>query len=130
MQKVILVLAALCAVPGIGYANTSSCGAEIQRGIASWYGPGFEGQLTATHEVFDSSEMSAAHPSLPFGTLVKVTNMRNAKSVMVRINDRGGFGKRRVIDLSEAAAGQIGMLSDGVAPVAIYRCDQRIASTR
>lgn len=130
MQKIILVLAALCAVPGIGYANTGSCGPEIERGIASWYGPGFSGGLTTSHEIYDPASFSAAHPSLPFGTLVKVTNMRNARSVTVRINDRGAFGKNRVIDLSAAAAAQLGMISDGVAPVAIYQCEQKMAATK
>lgn len=95
---------------------------EIERGVASWYGPGFEGSRTMSEEAFDPQSLSAAHPSLPFGTIVKVTNMRNRKSVVVRVNDRGAFGHQRVIDLSQGAARQIGMIDSGTAPVTIYKC--------
>ena len=99
-----------------------TCTEEIQRGIASWYGPGFEGSLTQSEEVFNPGQLSAAHPDLPFGTVVKVTNLRNYRSVNVRINDRGAFGHVRAIDVSESAANELGMIQDGLAPVAIYRC--------
>lgn len=98
------------------------CGEEIERGVASWYGPGFEGSKTKNEEVFDPASLSAAHPDLPFGTLVKVMNMRNYKSVMVRVNDRGAFSKERVIDVSQGAAQKIGMIDAGTAPVAIFKC--------
>lgn len=91
--------------------------------MASWYGPGFEGALTKSEERFDPAALSAAHPDLPFGTLVKVTNMRNHKSVVVRVNDRGAFGHERVIDLSESAARQIDMVNAGTAPVSIFKCN-------
>jgi rare lipoprotein A len=100
-----------------------TCTEEIERGIASWYGPGFEGSLTKSEEVFNPAQLSAAHPDLPFGTVVKVTNLRNYLSVNVRINDRGGFGHERAIDVSESAATKLGMLDDGLAPVAIFRCN-------
>lgn len=100
----------------------TTCTEEIERGVASWYGPNFSGALTQSEEPFDPSLMSAAHPNLPFGTVVKVTNMRNSRSVWVRINDRGGFGSERAIDLSEGAAEQIGMIDSGTAPVAIFKC--------
>ena len=106
------------------YANPHACSEEIQRGVASWYGPGFEGAKTQNEEIFDPASLSAAHPTLPFGTIVKVTNMRNHKSVTVRVNDRGGFAKERVIDLSQQAAYEIGMVNSGTAPVAIFRCNQ------
>lgn len=99
-----------------------NCTEEIQRGEASWYGPGFEGSLTKSEEVFDPNTLSAAHPSLPFGTILKVVNLRNHKNVVVRVNDRGGFGKARVIDISRAAAVQLDMLNSGTAAVALYRC--------
>ncbi len=84
-------------------ASPSSCSEEIQRGVASWYGPGFEGALTKSEEPFDPAALSAAHPDLPFGTKLKVTNMRNNRSVYVRVNDRGAFGKERVIDCGNRA---------------------------
>lgn len=99
-----------------------TCSQEIGRGVASWYGPGFEGALTKSEDVFNPAQFSAAHQSLPFGTIVKVFNLRNGRDVIVKINDRGAFGKNRVIDLSEAAASEIGMINDGVTAVSLYRC--------
>lgn len=80
-------------------------------GLAVWYGPGFHGRRTASGEVYDMHALTAAHPSLPFGTRVWVTNLKNGKSVVVRINDRGPFGGRYIIDLSYAAAKAIGAFS-------------------
>lgn len=88
-------------------------------GLASWYGPGFHGAQTASGEYFNQNDMTAAHRTLPFGTKVRVTNVNNGRSVVVRINDRGPFSGGRVIDLSAAAAQAIGMISSGVAPVQI-----------
>ncbi len=86
-------------------------------GIASWYGEVLDGHTTASGEIFHKEMLTACHPTLPFGTLVRVINLRNRKSVVVRINDRGVLFPERVIDLSSAAAMQIGMLRTGVAPV-------------
>jgi rare lipoprotein A len=86
-------------------------------GNASWYGPGFDGRLTANGETYDQQEMTAAHPDLEFGTKVKVTNLQNGRTVIVRINDRGPFIRNRIIDLSAAAARALNMMSSGVAPV-------------
>jgi rare lipoprotein A len=86
-------------------------------GMASWYGPGFDGNYSASGEIFNASDLTAAHPSLPFGTLVRVVNMDNGQSVVVRINDRGPYAHGRVIDVSTAAANMIGLISSGVAPV-------------
>ncbi|GGM94283.1 hypothetical protein GCM10007092_04440 [Thermus composti] len=83
----------------------------LQEGLAVWYGPGFHGKRTASGEVYDQHALTAAHPSLPFGTRVRVTNLQNSKSVVVRINDRGPFGGKYIIDLSYAAAKAIGALS-------------------
>jgi hypothetical protein len=91
----------------------------FQQGIASWYGPGFDGAYTASGEVFDQYAMTAAHPSLPFGTRVMVTNLDSGRSVLVRITDRGPFTGGRVIDLSLGAAESIGMIGSGVADVQI-----------
>jgi rare lipoprotein A len=86
-------------------------------GWASWYGPGFDGNYSASGEVFNQNALTAAHRTLPFGTQVRVTNMDNGLSVVVRINDRGPFHGDRVIDLSTAAAEAIGLVQSGVAPV-------------
>lgn len=91
----------------------------VDRGVASFYGSEFEGRPTANGEIFDPTEMTAAHPSLPFGTQIQVTNRRNGKSVIVRVNDRGPFTGGRVIDLSKAAAREIGMVNSGTAPVVV-----------
>lgn len=88
-------------------------GADLQRGIASWYGPGFHGRKTANGERFDMGELTAAHKTLPFGTRVLVHNPRNGKKVVVRINDRGPYVPGRVIDLSQAAATALGMKGRG-----------------
>lgn len=88
-------------------------------GQASWYGPGFHGNLTANGEVYNQDAMTAAHPSLSFGTKVRVTNLNNGRSVIVRINDRGPYAGGRVIDLSAAAARSLNMINTGVAPVEV-----------
>jgi rare lipoprotein A len=88
-------------------------------GYASWYGPGFEGGYTANGEAFRPEGLTAAHRSLPFGTQVRVTNMDNGASVVVRITDRGPFTPDRVIDLSTGAARVIGLIQSGVAPVSL-----------
>ena len=99
---------------GVEIANQA-----IYSGQASWYGPGFDGRRTANGEVYNSNLLTAAHRSLPFGTKVRVTNMNNGRSVVVRINDRGPFSKGRIIDLSAGAARTINMINSGVAPVKV-----------
>ncbi len=86
-------------------------------GYASWYGGKFQGQLTANGEVFDTARLTAAHKTLPFGTIVEVTHLGNGRTVEVRINDRGPFVEGRVIDLSRAGADALDMTGEGVAPV-------------
>ena len=88
-------------------------------GKASWYGPGLNGNHTASGEIFDMYGMSAAHKKLPFGSIVIVTNQNNNKSVVVRINDRGPFIKGRIIDLSYGAAYLLDMINAGVVPVTV-----------
>ena len=88
-------------------------------GNASWYGPDFHGKLTSNGETYNMYDMTAAHKTLPMNTIVKVTNKRNGKSVVVRINDRGPFIATRIIDLSKTAAGKIDMIGAGTAPVMI-----------
>ncbi len=88
-----------------------------QNGIASWYGPGFHGRKTASTEIYNMHELTAAHNILPLNTLVKITNLENQREVVVRINDRGPFVGDRIVDLSLAAAQEIGMTKNGTAPV-------------
>jgi len=90
-----------------------------EQGVASWYGPGFHGKRTASGEVYDMDDMTAAHKRLPFGTRVRVHNRDNGRETVVRINDRGPFVDGRIIDLSRAAAREIGMLGTGTARVRI-----------
>ncbi len=87
------------------------------RGFASWYGSLWNGRTTASGETFDETKLTAAHKTLPLGTLVRVTNLSSQRSVVVRINDRGTLAPNRVIDLSSAAAHEIGLLDQGLARV-------------
>lgn len=89
-------------------------------GIASWYGPSFHGRHTANGEVFDMHHLSAAHPTLPLGSWVEVTNLDNGQSIPLRVNDRGPFMAGRIIDVSYAAARSLGMLEEGLARVHLW----------
>jgi rare lipoprotein A len=90
-----------------------------QEGIASWYGPGFHGRRTSNGEVYNQYGLTAAHQTLPANTRVRVTNLTNGRSVLVRINDRGPFVDDRIIDLSYAAAREVDMIGPGTAPVRV-----------
>lgn len=90
-----------------------------ETGLASWYGGKFQGRLTASGERFDTNKLTAAHKTLPFGTIVEVMNLEDHSTVQVRINDRGPFIKNRVIDLSRASAQKIGLTSRGIVKVRI-----------
>lgn len=92
---------------------------KAETGVASYYGLPYHGRQTASGEVFNMNELTAAHPKLKFGTKVKVTHLANNRSVTVRINDRGPFVKGRVIDLSKAAAEELQMIRAGLAEVKI-----------
>ncbi len=87
------------------------------RGLASWYGDVWNGRTTASGETFDETKLTAAHKTLPLGTLVRVTDLRSRRTVVVKINDRGTLAPRRVIDLSSAAARELGILEEGLARV-------------
>lgn len=89
---------------------------EVADGLASWYGPGFQGRRTASGSIFDMHAMTAAHKSLPFGTLLKVVNPSNGKVIFVEVTDRGPFIRKRVVDLSQAAAKELGV---SVTPVTL-----------
>jgi Lytic transglycolase len=108
-----------------------------QLGVASWYGPGFQGNPTASGEIYNQYALTAAHPTLPLGTPVEVTNLANGKSVRVRITDRGPFIRGRTIDLSHGAAQRLGMVQAGLSRVRIkplspspVRDDLRFAPSR
>ena len=90
---------------------------QVSKGQASWYGPGFYGNRTASGEILRQGTLTAAHRTLPFGTRVRVTNLWNGRSAVVRINDRGPFHGARVIDLAHGAASELGVASSGVAEV-------------
>jgi rare lipoprotein A len=92
---------------------------DILRGIASWYGSVLDGHRTASGERFDMYAMTACHPTLPFGTIVRVVDLTSKKSVVVRINDRGILSEGRIIDLSYAAAQELNITKAGLAPVAL-----------
>lgn len=96
---------------------------DTQEGVASYYSDRFQGALTASGEAFDQQALTAAHPSLPFGTKVLVTRPDTGQEVEVLINDRGPFVKGRIIDLSKRAARTLGMLNQGVAPVMVTLLD-------
>ena len=98
------------------YPTVVSVGDEFS-GNASWYGPDFHGKLTSNGEIYNMHGMTAAHKTLPMNTIVKVTNLRNGLSTVVRINDRGPFVATRIIDLSNAAAKKVHMIGHGTAPV-------------
>ena len=106
----LLALAVLALTLPFGAARAS-----VQEGIVSWYGERFHNRPTASGELFDFADLTMAHPSLPFGTRVRVTNLRNGRSVVVRVNDRGPFVGSRIADLSQAAAASLGMLGRGLA---------------
>ena len=104
-------------VDGRVYYPLSNSTGFVQKGIASWYGPDFHGKATSNGEVYNMNSMTAAHKTLPFGSVVRVTHQENGKSVTVRINDRGPFVGDRIIDLSHAAATELGIVETGTAPV-------------
>jgi rare lipoprotein A len=97
----------------------------VERGVASWYGTKFHGQRTSSGEAYDMYAMTAAHKSLPLPTYARVTNLRNGRSVVVKINDRGPFVGNRIIDLSYTAAAKLGILADGTGLVEVRALDPR-----
>lgn len=104
-------------VGAAGRAEATAVSPRATTGVASWYGPKFAGRRTANGEIFDPTQLTAAHRTLPFGTLVRVTNLATRTNVIVRINDRGPFKGNRIIDLSRAAADAIGLTAMGVGSV-------------
>src|SRR5258708_35293001 len=98
-------------------SSPSEARGHTETGIASWYGNPYHGRRTASGEIYDMEQLTAAHPTLPFQTVIEVTNLDNGKRVTVRITDRGPFAKGRILDLSHAAARAIEMLGPGTARV-------------
>jgi rare lipoprotein A len=108
----VIALAVLALALPFGAARAT---VTVQEGLVSWYGEQFHDRPTASGQLFDSTAMTMAHPTLPFGTKVKVTNLRNGRSVVLTVNDRGPFVGQRIADLSQAAAATLGMLRRGIA---------------
>ncbi len=122
MLKRLIVFSFLFPVLAVSCHRKSISGSAVsgtETGIASYYADSYEGRKTANGEIFHSSALTAAHKKLPFGTRVKVTNLKNGKTVKVRINDRGPFVAGRIIDLTKAAAKKIDMINDGIVRVTI-----------
>jgi rare lipoprotein A len=108
---------------GIYYQVLRSSAGYVERGIASWYGTKFHGQRTSSGEPYDMLAMTAAHPTLPLPTYVRVTNLENGRSVVVRVNDRGPFLRNRLIDLSYAAAAKLDITAAGTGLVEVRALD-------
>jgi len=119
MKKPALFSLILIGVTVFLAAQTANSELFRQEGIASWYGREFEGRPTASGEIFNPAQYTAAHPTLPFGTMLTVTNRQNNRQVTVRVNDRGPFVAARIIDLSMAAAEVLDMIGTGTAPVIV-----------
>ena len=116
-------------VLGKRYRPMKSSNGYVERGTASWYGRKFHGRLTSNGEKYDMYAMTAAHKTLPLPTYVRITNLKNQRSVVVRVNDRGPFHGDRLIDLSYAAASKLGVLGKGTAAVEIRAIDPRQPAT-
>lgn len=113
---------ALLALPLVFFTSFKTASPDTvtaKTGIASYYNDKHEGKKTASGEIFRQEKFTAAHRTLPFGTMVKVTNLSNGRSVTVRVNDRGPFAKGRLIDLSKAAAREIDLIKMGITKVSI-----------
>lgn len=124
MKSLIILWLAIFFLSSCSSTKISQSSQLIESGIASWYGPGFQGKKTANGEVFDTNGFTAAHRTLPFDTEILVKNVSNGKSITVRINDRGPYAKDRIIDLSKAVAKRLDIIEQGTAPVELYLINQ------
>ena len=117
------MLAAVTFVLAAARPAVSASPRPVQTGLASWYGPGFHGEETASGEIFDQREMVAAHRTLPLGSVVRVTNVENGRRVVLRVIDRGPYGrnyrKGTIIDVSRGAARRLGFVRDGLVKVRV-----------
>lgn len=118
-MREILIFGAMTFALALGLVATIVATSYYEVGIASWYGPGFHGKRTASGEIYNMYGISAAHKTLPFGTIVRVVDLETGKSVVVRVNDRGPFVEGRIIDLSYGAAQKLGMVEKGLARVGL-----------
>lgn len=120
IPRLLLFVAAIFLCGGVAQADDQVFDYPKPKvGRASWYGPGFAGRKTASGERFDPEELTGAHRTLPLGTKVRVTNLHNGRSVLIRINDRGPYIRHRDIDLSAGAARELRMVTRGIASVLI-----------
>lgn len=130
MKNLFLIGFFFCLFPVVGWSSDSIPVVEdrlkIQEGVASYYGRKFHMRKTANGEIFDMKELTAAHKYLPFGTMLKVTNLKNGNEVWVRINDRLPQSSKRIIDLSRGAAEQLDMIRDGIVKVRVEVEDEEI----
>jgi len=113
----LVLLAALFAT--LSFSTMAAQPGQVQNGIASYYHDSLHGNKTASGQVYNKNQLSAAHKTLPLGSKVRVTDVRTGKSIVVRVNDRGPFVKGRIIDLSRQAAKQLGMIKKGVTRVKV-----------
>jgi rare lipoprotein A len=126
MLKTILKAGLILSLLLIGTISASAKRSYEAQGKASYYANKFHGRRTSSGEFFNQDSLTCAHRTLPFGTYLKVKNQKNGKEVIVRVNDRGPFVKGRVVDLSRAAAEQIGMLQSGVATVEVVQVEKPV----
>lgn len=138
LQGILIIALGIIVLTGCGmsketldaeYSSTENARA-IENGVSSWYGPNFHGKLTANGEIYDMNGITAAHRTLPFGTILLVENLDNGKTVQVRINDRGPYAKNRIIDLSKGAAERIEMIGPGTARVRLYLLEGDLENSR
>lgn len=127
MRRLSILLTMISLLSGCSLVSTSQTGSTgagySAEGKASYYGKRHHGNKTASGERFDQNALTAAHRTLPFGSQVRVTNLNNDRSVVVRINDRGPYSRGRLIDVSQRAAEQLDMLRSGVVPVRVQSLD-------
>jgi rare lipoprotein A len=121
MHRVGKSILSVCLASSCTFGHAKAAGPKAhldkQVGIASYYGDQFHGRRTASGERYDKNGLTAVHPRLPFGTIIRVTNLRNDKSVEVKVNDRFGSGRGRMLDLSKRAARELGFIRSGLAKV-------------
>ena len=119
LMQVMMCIHAQSAADSIRRMNRKSPVVLIDTGVASYYHPKFQGRITASGELYDQNKMTAAHNRLPLGTMIKVTNLRNKRSVIVRVNDRLHHRNKRLVDLSKAAATKLGYVGKGITRVKV-----------
>jgi len=123
MRCLLLPALSLLLLAGCAGQRSALKPGQAEEGVASYYGARHHGLRTASGERFDQNALTAAHRTLPFGSQVRVTNLTNDRTVIVRVNDRGPHARSRIIDLSRGAAQRLGMTDDGTARVRIQRLD-------